>query len=92
MSDTAIVFTVNGNEIVVDPRTLTFSERQALRKKMAELHDADELDYTVGALWVTMRRTDPNLTYESIADTVVIGDVMDAKKAAAPAGGDGDPS
>jgi hypothetical protein len=74
----ALVFMIDGRRVLADARTMTFIERQTYRRKLAELFEPDDIDAVVGVLWITMRREEPTLSWEDVADRITVGDVMDA--------------
>lgn len=75
----AIRIRVNGEEVIVDPMTLTGRERQLIRGALAKLDvEADANDGMFAAIWVVLRRTDSELTFDEVLDSVTMGDLMSA--------------
>lgn len=73
-----IAIEVNGERVVIDSRAMTMRERSVLRAELAKLPvEADNMDWTVGAVWIAMRRTDPDLTFDEVLDSVTVGDIAD---------------
>ena len=69
---------VNGERVTIDARVMTMRERVLLRAELAKLPvEADEMDWTVGAVWIAMRRNDETLTFDDVLDSVTLGDVLD---------------
>lgn len=68
--------TVNGEDIVLDAATLTGTERQMMKRSMANLgYPADEEDAFYTLIWVVMRRSDSSLTFANVCDAVTLTDV-----------------
>jgi hypothetical protein len=89
---TAAKFILNdGTEVLCDVRSLTMSERRAAKNELKRLDDADELEATVAALWVVMRRDDPSLDFLDLMDRVTVATLQDGEPVDEPAGAD-DPS
>ena len=77
---------VNGEKITVDVRSMSMRERSVLRAALAQLPvEPDEVDWTVGAVWIAMRRNDPTLTFDDVLDAVTVGDVLDREPVEAEA-------
>lgn len=69
---------VNGQTVTIDTRAMTMRERQMLRAELAKLPvEPDEMDWTVGAVWISLRHNDPDLTFEQVCDSVTLGDILD---------------
>ena len=72
---------VNGERVVIDNSTMTIRERQTLRAALAQLPvEADQMDWTAGAVWIALRRQNPDLTFDEVLDSVTIGDVLDVER------------
>lgn len=69
----------DGTEVVCDIKTLTMTERRAAKNELKRLEDADELEATVAALWVVMRRDDPDLDFLELMDRVTVATLADAE-------------
>lgn len=76
-----VAIRVAGRDVVIDQRTLTIRERQAMRGAMASLDDPDDLDALTATIWVVLRRDEPSLTFEDVCDSLTIGDLADAAEA-----------
>ena len=67
--------TVGDEEVVVDQNTFTGTERMLFKRTMSRLgYPADNEDRTWGAAWITLRRSDPKLTFETFMDDVTAGE------------------
>lgn len=76
----SVTVKVDGVPVSVDPLTLSMRERQMVNKAVAGLgYPADEMDLLTGAIWVTLRRTRPDLTYEEVCDSLTMADLMAAE-------------
>lgn len=74
-----VTLLVNGDPVTIDQRTLTMSERQAVKREMAKLeYDADDLDALCATIWVVMRRTDPALTFVDVCDSLTLESLSEA--------------
>jgi hypothetical protein len=72
------VIRVAGQEVVIDQRTMTMRERQAMRAALATVAEHDDLDALCAAIWVVMRRDDPTLTFDDVCESITIADLADA--------------
>jgi hypothetical protein len=82
----------DGVEVLCDVRSLTMMERRAAKNELKRLgDDVDQLEATVAALWVVMRRDDPELDFLDLMNKVTLAEVQDAEVVDEPAGAD-DPS
>ena len=75
---------VNGDTVEVDQRTFTLAERRASRVALlAQSNDddlaPDETDAIAALVWVTLKRSQPELTLEDICDSLTVGDLVDAE-------------
>jgi hypothetical protein len=78
----AIQLKVNGEVVVIDPRTLTGRERQKMKRAIAAIdYEPDDADALYITIWIVMSRTDPNLTLDEVLDAVTIGDLERAETA-----------
>lgn len=69
---------LNGERLVIDNASMTLRERQVLRAELAKLPaEADSMDWTAGAVWIALRRTDPSVTFDDVCDSLTIGDIGD---------------
>jgi IMP cyclohydrolase len=74
-----VVLNVNGQPVTVDQRTLTMSERQAVKSVLAKLdYESDDLDALCATIWVVMRRTDPALTFAEVCDAITLESLSEA--------------
>lgn len=74
-----VTLLVNGDPVTIDQRTLTMSERQAVKREMAKLdYAADDLDALCATIWVVMRRTDPALTFVDVCDSLTLESLSEA--------------
>lgn len=74
-----VTLMVNGEPVTVDQRTLTMSERQAVKRELAKLdYEFDELDALCATIWVVMRRTDAALTFSDVCDLITLETLSDA--------------
>ncbi len=72
---------VNGEDVFIDPATLTGTERQLMKRALAGLgYEPDGTDALYASIWVVMRRTDPALTFENVCDAVTFSVLADATK------------
>lgn len=63
-----------GREVIIDPSTLTMTERKKARRVLAEMDvEPDELDMTVATVWVVMTRDEPDLTFDEVCDNMTAG-------------------
>ena len=70
---------VNGVPVTIDQRTLTMSERQAVKRELAKLdYEADDLDALCATIWVVMRRTDTALTFTDVCDSLTLESLTEA--------------
>lgn len=70
---------VNGEPVTVDQRSLTMSERQAVKRELAKLeYETDELDVLTATIWVVMRRTDSALTFAEVCDGITLDSLSTA--------------
>ncbi len=82
----------DGTEVVCDVRSMTMGERRAAKNELKRLgDDTDQLEATVAALWVMMRRDDPTLDFLELMNRVTMAELQDAEVVDEPAGAD-DPS
>lgn len=85
MSDAKLKVTLNGVEVVIDPRTLTMRERQLIRSEIAKMVkelgiESDDQDILCGTVWAVVRRTDPTISFGEVADQMTIGTLSDAEQ------------
>lgn len=73
-----MTFRFGDDEVVIDPTSITFVERQVLRRQLGKLYKPDGLDEIVTLLWVTMRRSSPGLTWDDVAELVTVEAVNEA--------------
>lgn len=74
-----VTLNVNGEPVTIDQRTLTMSERQAVKRELAKLdYEADDLDALCATIWVVMRRTDAALTFVDVCDSLTLESLSDA--------------
>lgn len=74
-----VTLNVNGSPVTIDQRTLTMSERQAIKREIAKLdYEPDDLDALCATIWVVMRRTDPALTFADVCDSLTLEDLSEA--------------
>jgi len=70
---------VNGEQVLVDPRTLSMGERSVMKRELAKLgYEPDATDSLVATIWVVMRRDDKALTFEEVCDAITVGSLEDA--------------
>jgi hypothetical protein len=74
-----VTLRVDGQEVTVDQRTLTMSERQLVRRTLAKVEESDELDALVAVVWIVLRRSRPELTFDEVCDSITAGDLADAE-------------
>lgn len=75
---------VNGAEVEVDHRTFTLAERRASRAAVLKLTEGDDLvpdetDALAALVWVVLRRSDPELAFADVLDSLTLGDLADAE-------------
>jgi hypothetical protein len=75
---------VDGVEVEVDHRTFTLAERRASRAAVLQLSDGndlapDEADALGALVWVVLRRSTPELTFEEVLESLTLGDLADAE-------------
>lgn len=71
---------VNGEDVFVDPGTLTGTERQLMKRALAGLgYEPDGQDALYASIWVVMRRSDPALTFEDVCDAITFNDLGAAR-------------
>lgn len=76
--------TVDGVEVYVDASTFTGRERSIMKRALAGLGYApDGEDAMFASLWIVMRRTQPDLTFDEVLDTVTMADMATAEIVAA---------
>ena len=81
-----VTLNVNGSPVTIDQRTLTMSERQAVKREIAKLdYESDDLDVLCATIWVVMRRDDPALTFVDVCDSLTLESLSEATV-------DGDPT
>ncbi len=67
---------VNGEQVLIDHRAMSMRERQILRAELAKLPvEPDEMDWTAGAVWISLRRNDPDLTFETVCESITVADM-----------------
>lgn len=86
------VIRVAGQEVVIDQRTMTMRERQAMRSALATVGDPDDLDALCATIWIVMRRDDPALTFEAVCESITLADLADAATVDAGDRDESDPS
>eukprot|EP00752_Nemacystus_decipiens_P016644 g14884.t1 len=69
---------VNDEQVLIDPRSLTFAERKMVKREAAKIDDADEMDTMALTVWVVLRRDDPELTPDEVFESLTFGDMVDA--------------
>lgn len=75
---------VNGEVVEVDHGTFTLAERRASRVAVAKLSEGDDLapdeaDALAALLWVVLRRSDADLAFEDVLESVTLSDLADAE-------------
>lgn len=75
---------VNGEAVEVDHRTFTLAERRASRAAVLKLVDGDDLvpdeaDALAALVWVVLRRSDADLEFETVLESLTVGDLADAE-------------
>lgn len=75
---------VNGQEVEVDHRTFTLAERRASRAAVLKMTEGDDLvpdeaDALAALVWVVLRRSDADLAFESVLESLTVGDLADAE-------------
>lgn len=71
---------IDGQELIVDVRTLTGRDRRLMKAELAKLdYPADDEDFLYAAIWVVLRRSRPDVTFDEVLDAVTLGDLMDAE-------------
>lgn len=76
-----VTLNVNGSPVTIDQRTLTMSERQAVKRELAKLdYEADDLDALCATIWVVMRRTDAALTFTEVCDSLTLESLSEAQQ------------
>jgi hypothetical protein len=75
---------VDGNEVEVDHRTFTLAERRASRAAVLKLSDGDDLvpdeaDALAALVWVVLRRSQPELDFGDVLESLTLGDLADAE-------------
>lgn len=78
------VIVVNGDEVQVDQRTFTLSERRASRSALLAMGNdddlaPDEVDALSSLVWIVLRRTTPELTLVEVCDSLTVGALADAR-------------
>lgn len=78
------VVTVNGDEVEVDQRTFTLSERRLSRSALMALGNVDDLapdevDALASLVWVVLRRSDADLGLSQVCDALTVGALADAR-------------
>lgn len=69
---------LNGERLTIDNTVMTLRERAMLRAELAKLPvEADQMDWTAGAVWIALRRTDPTVTFDDVYDSLTIADIGD---------------
>ena len=75
---TVLQINVNGVLQTIDPNSLTLRERQICKVELTKLgYEPDELDIISATIWVIMRRSDPDLTFEDVCEGITIQDLQD---------------
>lgn len=102
-SDQLGVLTITFEDVpyVIDQRTWSYHEQSTVRAALAKHFkgfgltlkdiDPDGLDYVVASLWITMRRTNPVLTFDDLAKSINLQDLADAMDAQEETDGDDSP-
>ena len=75
---------VNGEEVEVDHRTFTLAERRASRAAVLKMTEGDDLvpdeaDALAALVWVVLRRSDHELAFETVLESLTVGDLADAE-------------
>jgi len=74
---------VNGDDVIVDPMTLTGLERRLMKGvlSVAKLgYTPDEEDGIMAMIWLVLRRTDPTLEFDEVCNAVTLGDLAGIEK------------
>jgi hypothetical protein len=66
---------VAGERIVIDVRAMTIRERQMARAEVGKLENPDEIDSQVAAIWITLRRRNPELTFADLCDSLTLNEL-----------------
>lgn len=75
-----VTLNVNGEPVTIDQRTLTMSERQAIKRELAKLeYEPDDLDALCATIWVVMRRNDSALTFAEVCDVLTLESLSEAE-------------
>lgn len=74
---------IDGESVTVDMKTLTMVDRRTIKQTLKrELGDeVDEMEAIVGALWLVMRRDDPDLGFMSVFERVSMSTFAEAEEA-----------
>jgi hypothetical protein len=76
--DRLMALEVNGERLVIDNRAMTIRERRILRAELAKLPvEPDTQDWVAGGAWIALRRTEPDISYDEVCDSITVGDVSD---------------
>jgi hypothetical protein len=80
---------VDGETVVVDPRSMTGRERAQARSALIRWGrdnevEPDETDATYAAIWIMLRRARPDVTIDEVFDAVTQGDLEDAAEVDRP--------
>jgi hypothetical protein len=77
---------VNGDELLVDSRTFTMKEHRLRRRELTRISVEDDLvpddaDIMAASIWVVLRRSDPDLTFDDVLNSLSFGDMADRQPA-----------
>lgn len=76
-SSKLLAIEVNGERLTIDTKAMTMRERQLLRRELATIGvEPDTMDWTAGAVWIALRRTDPTITFEDVCDSLTVDDLQ----------------
>lgn len=71
---------VNGQRLVVDPRTFTVREEYLRRRTLEELDLPATGNFLAAAsVWIMLRRERPELTLDEVVDSLTLGAIEDSK-------------
>jgi hypothetical protein len=85
----AFTVIVNGDELLVDSRTFTMKEHRLRRRELTRISVEDDLvpddaDIVATSIWIVLRRSDPDLAFDDVLDSLNFGAMVDRQ----PAGDD----
>lgn len=78
----AFTVRVDDVDIVVDSRTFTMREHRLRRRELTRISVEDDLvpddaDVVAASIWVVLRRTDPDLAFDDVLESLEYGAMVD---------------